>query len=87
MYDLHKGLCIKYIGGGGGGGGEGGWKVFAEAMKYFKHILMGHEIFLKIFDGPQSIFLFTSFPIFLVASYKNLWWSEPKMIKLAIKGI
>ena len=56
-------------------------------MKYFKHILMGHEIFLKIFDGPQSIFLFTSFPIFLVASYKNLWWSEPKMIKLAIKGI
>ena len=23
-------------------------------IKYFRHILMGHEIFLKIFDGPQN---------------------------------
>ena len=26
------------------------------AMKQFRHILMGHEIFFKIFDGPQNIF-------------------------------
>ena len=26
-------------------------------MKNFKHILMGHEIFIKIFDGPRNIFL------------------------------
>ena len=45
---LIKGLCIKYVG--------GGWRVFAGAMKYFRHILMSHEIFLKMFDGPQNIF-------------------------------
>ena len=27
------------------------------AMKYFRHILMDHEIFFKIFDGPRNIFL------------------------------
>ena len=26
-------------------------------MKYFKHILMSHEIFFKFFDWPRSIFL------------------------------
>ena len=26
-------------------------------MKYFRHILVGHEIFAKNFDGPQNIFL------------------------------
>ena len=31
--------------------------VFAGVMKYFKHILMGHEIFLKISDWPQNIVL------------------------------
>ena len=37
---------------------EGGWwRVFTGVMKYFRHILMSHEIFLKIFDGPQNIFL------------------------------
>ena len=34
------------------------------AMKYFKHILMGHEIFFKIFDGPRNIFVSFNF-IFL----------------------
>ena len=33
--------------------------VFVGAMKNFKHMLMGQEIFLKIFDGPQNIFLCT----------------------------
>ena len=31
-----------------GGGAEG----FCGVMKYFTYILMGHEIFFKIFDGP-----------------------------------
>ena len=44
---------MKYIG--------GGRIFFAEAMKYFKQILMGHEIFLRIFDEPQKIFLCASF--------------------------
>ena len=26
-------------------------------IKYFRHILMGHEIFFKVFDGPQNVFL------------------------------
>ena len=30
--------------------------IFAGVMNYFKHILMGHEIFLKIFDEPQNSF-------------------------------
>ena len=30
-------------------------------MKYFRHILMGHEIFAKNFDGPQNIFLCSIF--------------------------
>ena len=32
-------------------------------MKYFRHILMRHEIFFKIFDGPQDIFLCSIFAI------------------------
>ena len=36
-------------------------------MKYFRHILMGHEIFVKIFDGPENIF---SCSIFLILFFK-----------------
>ena len=39
---------------------EGGWsgsEGFDAVMKYFRHILMSHEIFFKIFEGPQNIFL------------------------------
>ena len=61
--------------------------IFAEVMKYFRHVVMGHEIFLKIFDGPQKFFLFSSFLSFLVISFKNLWWSRKKLLKLAMKGI
>ena len=39
---------IKYVGGGGGG-----WRDFVGAMKYFRHILMGHEIFFKILMGHE----------------------------------
>ena len=46
--------------------------VFAGAMKYFKHILIGHEIFLKAFDGPQKTFSCFPFLIFLVTSFKKL---------------
>ena len=35
---------------------EGSRRVFVVVMKYFKHILMGNEIFLKTFDGPQKKF-------------------------------
>ena len=44
------GPYIKYLGGRG-------WRVFAGVMKYFRHMSMGHEIFFKIFDRPQNIFL------------------------------
>ena len=37
--------------------GEGGErKFFVGFMKFFRHILMGHEIFLKHFDGPQIFY-------------------------------
>ena len=53
------------------------------AMKNFKHILMGHEIFLKIFDGPQNTFLCSS----LIILFFKLRESEHKMFKLVIKEI
>ena len=53
------------------------------AMKNFKHILMGHEIFLKIFDRPQNIFLCSP----LVILISKLRESEHKMSKMAIKEI
>ena len=52
-------------------------------IKYFRHILMGHEIFFKIFDGSQNIFLCS---IFVVLFFK-LKWLEHKIFKLAIKEI
>ena len=59
---------------------EVGRRVFVGVMKYFRHILMGHEIFLKIFDGPRNIFLCSIFVIFLRVL-------EYKISKLAIKEI
>ena len=53
------------------------------AMKYFSHILMGHEIFFKIFDGSQNIFL-CSFFIILFFKLRGL---KHKISKLAIKEI
>ena len=38
-----QGTYINYIGGGGR-------KAFVETIKYFRHILMDHEIFFKIFE-------------------------------------
>ena len=37
-----------------------------ELMKHFRHILMSHEIFFKIFDGPQNAFLCSFFVILLL---------------------
>ena len=48
---------------------------------------MDHDIFQKIFDGPQKIYLCLPFLIFLVTSFKKLKRSEHKMFKLAIKMI
>ena len=72
----NKGPYIKYIGGGDR-------MVFAGAMKSFKHILMDHEIFLKIFDGQRNIFLCSPLVI-LIFKLKE---SERKMSKLAIMEI
>ena len=52
-------------------------------IKYFRHILMGHEIFSKTFDGPQNIFLCS---IFVILFFK-LRGLEYKISKLAIKEI
>ena len=71
-----KGPYIKYV-------GVGGRRVFVEFMKYFWHILMGHEIFFKIFDGPQNIFLCSTFVI-LFFKIRGL---EHKVSKLAVKEI
>ena len=46
--------------------------VFVGVMKYFRHILTGHEIFLNIFDGPQNIFLRS---IFIILFFKLRSWS------------
>ena len=40
-------------------------------MKYFRHILMGHEIFFKIFDGPQNTFL-CSISIILLFKFEGV---------------
>ena len=75
-FNLAKGPYIKYKGGGG-------QRVFVGAMKYFRHILMGHEIFFKIFDGRRNIFLCSIF-IILFFKLKGL---KHKISKLAIKEI
>ena len=53
------------------------------AMKYLTHILMGHEIFFKIFDGPRNIFLCSIFMIL----FFNLKGLKYKISKPAIKEI
>ena len=41
-------------------------------MKYFRHILMGHEMFFKTFDRPQNIF---SCSIFVILFFQLRGWS------------
>ena len=53
------------------------------AMKNVKHLLIGHEIFLKFFDESQNIFLRSPLVILIF----KLRGSEKKMSKLAIKKI
>ena len=57
--------------------------VLVRVMKYFSHILIGHEIFFKIFDGPQNIFLRSIFVI-LFFMLRRL---EHKIYKLSIKEV
>ena len=52
-------------------------------MKYFRHILMGHEIFFKIFDGPRNILLCSIY----IVLFLKLKWLKHKISKLAIKKI
>ena len=70
-----KGPYIKYV--------RGGPEGFCGAMKYFRHILMGHERFFKIFDGPRNNFLYS---VFLILFF-NLRGLQHKISKLAIKEI
>ena len=56
----------------------GGRRVFVGVMKCFRHIFMGHEIFFKIFDGPQNILLC---PVFAILFFK-LRGLEHKISKL-----
>ena len=62
---------------------EGGRRVFVGVMKYFRHILMGHEKFFKIFDRPQNIFLCS---IFVILFFK-IRGLEHKISKLAVREI
>ena len=69
-----------------GGGGFGGWAegfFLGGVIKYSRHILTGHEILLKSFDGPQNIFLCSNFVI-LFFKLREL---EHKISKLDIKEI
>ena len=52
-------------------------------MKYFRHILIGHEIFFETFDGPRDIFLCS---IFIILFFR-LRGLEHKISNLAIKEI
>ena len=56
---------------------------FYGVMKYFRYIFMCHEIFFKIFDGPQNIILCSIF-IILFSKLREL---EHKISKLAISEI
>ena len=73
-----KGPYIKYV---GEGGAER--RVFVRVIRYFSHILMGFEIFFKIFDGPPNIFL-CSISTILFFKLKAL---KRKISRLAIKEI
>ena len=54
-----------------------------EASKHFRHILMDHEIFFKIFDGPQDVLLCY---IFLLLLFK-LRELQCKISKIVINEI
>ena len=58
-------------------------RVFEGVMKYLWYMLTGHEIFFKIFDGPQNIFLCSIF----VISFFKLRELRYKISKLAISKI
>ena len=53
---------------------------FCGGHEKLKHVLMGHEIFLKNFDGPRNTFLFS--PL-VISSFEY----ECKISKLAVKEI
>ena len=42
---------------------KGVQRIFVGVVKYFRHILTGHENFFKIFDGSQNVFLCSIFVI------------------------
>ena len=52
-------------------------------MNNFRHLLMGHEIFFKVFTGPQNIF---SCSIFVILFFKSRGLQH-KISTLVIKEI
>ena len=63
------------------GGGEGeGERVFVGVMKYFRHILMGHEIFSKLLMGHKI----RSIYVVLIFKLRGL---EHTTSRLAIKKV
>ena len=75
QYKNNKGPYIKYVGGAS-------QTVFVGIMKYFRHILMGHEIFFKIFDEPQNIFLCSIFVIlFRGVAAQNIQTSNQRNLR------
>ena len=65
-----------------------GWSaLLAGAMKYFRHKLIGHHIFLKLFDGPQKTFWRSSFPFFITVFFeKNYGGLNTKCLSCASRG-
>ena len=57
---------------------QGGRSAFVRVMKYFRQILMGREIFFKIFDASQRIFLCSVFVI-LFFKLKGLEHKYPNL--------
>ena len=62
---------------------DGGRRDFAGVMKYFRHILMGHELFFNIFNGPRNVFVCFIFIMF----FFKLKVLKYKIFKLAINEI
>ena len=63
--------------------GGGGRRIFVGVIKYFRHILLGHEMFFKLFHGSQNVFLCS---IFVILFFK-LRELEHKISKLATREI
>ena len=60
--------------------------IFAGVVKYSRQILVGHEIFLKIFDGPRKMFLCASDKTYFAngVSVNFLFWMPVLFFSLSL---